>query len=71
MRRRKKRTSESGDSSCELDVDEGRQMEYKCLKRGFPGISIHNGSKTRQWIEVNPSPVSSRTRTKFTRSGLS
>ena len=31
-KRRKKRTNESGDSSCELDMDGGRQVEYKCLK---------------------------------------
>ena len=36
VRRRNKRTSESGDSRCELYVDGERQMEYKCLKGWIP-----------------------------------
>ena len=37
-RRRKKRTSKSGDGTCELDVDGEREVEYICLKREIPGI---------------------------------
>ena len=64
-RRRKKSTSESGDSTWKLNVDGGRQVEYKCLKRGILGIYIYNGRNARQRFAVKPSPVSSRTRTKF------
>ena len=59
----RKSTIESG--GCELDVNGGRQVEYKYLKRGIPGIYISNRRNARQWVAVNPSPISSRTRTKF------
>ena len=41
VRRRRKTSarSESGDSSCDLDVDGGKLVEYRCF--GIPGVYIH------------------------------
>ena len=56
--RRKKRTSEISGSSWRVGT--WRQVEYKSLKRGIPGIYIHNGRNPRQWLAVKPSPISSK-----------
>ena len=38
---RKKRSNENGDGNCELDVDIGRLVECKCLKRGILEVYIY------------------------------
>ncbi len=66
VRRRRKTSgrSENGDSSCDLDVDGGKLVECRCF--GIPGVYIHGRNpRVRQWVAVKPSPISSRTRTKF------
>ena len=61
-RRRKKSTrSKSGDGSCDLDVDGGKQVEYRCF--GIPGVYIHGRNpRIWQWFAVKPSPIYSWTR---------
>ena len=47
----------------ELRVDGGSVMRFRNLN-GIPEINIHDGG-FRHWLAIKPSPVSSRTGTKF------
>ena len=52
VRRKTSARRESGDSSCDLDLDGWKLVEYRCF---IPGAYIHGRNPTvRQWLAVKP-----------------